>query len=500
MGILEALTADPEAGLALSAGMIRGDLGGGLAAFGQAVAQRRQREIEAQDRAMKRMLMDAQIQNYQSEISARGVGADKTRMLMDMIGKLGQPRGAGGVPASAADAPPVAAPGGLPQVGGQAAPVGGGAANNKLLGLTVEDVAKLKMLGVDVLDAYKYANDPLQLQPGSTYRNRVTGETETIPQLEKGQQFQSGQVSNLPGYAAALAEQESAKARATEGARAENKLVTVTLPDGRTVMLPESVVLNASKGGGSLGSSAPSPTASPVPPIANPSGYNGGSVDAANAESLRYIDEELRRKDLSPMDRAALLRNRAQLLVQTPSAGSIASAGKSGGPGFQVQGEAERAAAIEQAKADVKPTDQRASGMSAARDMLSVIDMLQTHKGRETATGVSGVLDPRNYIPGTNAKDFRVALDQLKGKTFLQAFESLKGGGQITEAEGKKATDAIARLNTAQSDKAFSEALSDLRQVVEGSLARQQGSAQRSGMQLPSSGGASGGWSIKPIP
>jgi len=132
---------------------------------------------------------------------------------------------------------------------------------------------------------------------------------------------------------------------------------------------------------------------------------------------------------------------------------------------------------------------QRENKAAAANDMLGVIEMLDKHPGRETATGASGAIDPRNYIPGTDAKDFSVALDQLKGKTFLQAFESLKGSGQITEVEGKKATEAIGRLNTAQSDKAFQQALSDLRGVVEGSMKRTTGE-----------GGASGSWSGGPVP
>jgi len=88
------------------------------------------------------------------------------------------------------------------------------------------------------------------------------------------------------------------------------------------------------------------------------------------------------------------------------------------------------------------------------------------HPGRESATGKSSWMDIRNYTPGTDATNFKVILDQLKGKAFLQAFQSLKGGGQITEVEGKKATDAMARLNTAQSDEAFKEALVELKDIA----------------------------------
>jgi len=105
--------------------------------------------------------------------------------------------------------------------------------------------------------------------------------------------------------------------------------------------------------------------------------------------------------------------------------------------------------------------------MAAVDETTAIVDKALSHPGRAVGTGASGSYDPRNYLPGNDARDFRVVLDQLKGKAFLQAFESLKGGGAITETEGKKASEAIARLDTAQSDKAFVEALNDLKGVLE---------------------------------
>lgn len=109
---------------------------------------------------------------------------------------------------------------------------------------------------------------------------------------------------------------------------------------------------------------------------------------------------------------------------------------------------------------------QKEGAISAAGNQIAVIDKALNHPGLETSVGLSGKIDPRNYIPGTDAADFKTVLDQIGGSAFLQAFESLKGGGQITEVEGKKATDAIARLNRAQSDKEFKQSLNDLRQVM----------------------------------
>jgi hypothetical protein len=63
--------------------------------------------------------------------------------------------------------------------------------------------------------------------------------------------------------------------------------------------------------------------------------------------------------------------------------------------------------------------------------------------------------------------DTEERIAQLGGRAFLSAFESLKGGGQITEIEGKKATDALARLtNLKQSDKGFVQALNDFKREV----------------------------------
>ena len=110
--------------------------------------------------------------------------------------------------------------------------------------------------------------------------------------------------------------------------------------------------------------------------------------------------------------------------------------------------------------------------LAKADQSLKLIDEMMAHPGRETATGLSGILDPRSYIPGTESKDFQIKQRQLQGKAFLEAFESLKGGGQITEVEGRKATDAIAALDLAQSDEAYAKALKDLRDVIATGMTR----------------------------
>lgn len=117
----------------------------------------------------------------------------------------------------------------------------------------------------------------------------------------------------------------------------------------------------------------------------------------------------------------------------------------------------------------------REGSLTQADEMLNAIDGLIEAPGRETMTGMSSWVDPRNYIPGTDASNARSRLNQLQGKAFLQAFESLKGGGQITEREGLAAQNAIARLQTSQSDEEFYNSLQELRGIVANAKARIEG-------------------------
>lgn len=107
------------------------------------------------------------------------------------------------------------------------------------------------------------------------------------------------------------------------------------------------------------------------------------------------------------------------------------------------------------------------AAISSLGSQIAVIDKAISHPGRETATGASSVLNPSNFLPGTSARDFQVVAKQIGGAAFLQAFESLKGGGAITEMEGQKATDAMARLDRAQSDTEYEKALRELRVILD---------------------------------
>lgn len=83
-------------------------------------------------------------------------------------------------------------------------------------------------------------------------------------------------------------------------------------------------------------------------------------------------------------------------------------------------------------------------------------------------------------------------INQLQGKVFLEAYESLKGGGVITEIEGTKAENAIARLARTQDDAEFRKALMELREVVNAGARRAREKAGQSGGAAPPAAPSSG--------
>ncbi|MEE8307269.1 MAG: hypothetical protein V3R81_08385 [Gammaproteobacteria bacterium] len=95
-----------------------------------------------------------------------------------------------------------------------------------------------------------------------------------------------------------------------------------------------------------------------------------------------------------------------------------------------------------------------------AKNTIGIIEQLRNHPGRKYATGI-GWLNPGKYAPGTDAHNFMIMADQASGRVFAEAYETLKGGGQITEIESRKAEQAIARMETSQSQDEYLRALDE---------------------------------------
>jgi hypothetical protein len=83
----------------------------------------------------------------------------------------------------------------------------------------------------------------------------------------------------------------------------------------------------------------------------------------------------------------------------------------------------------------------------ATADLLSEIEELDADESLGNVTGLVGGRVPKKlHAPGQARAQSRI--DKIQGSAFLQAFESLKGGGAITEAEGAQAKASLNRLQT----------------------------------------------------
>lgn len=130
--------------------------------------------------------------------------------------------------------------------------------------------------------------------------------------------------------------------------------------------------------------------------------------------------------------------------------------------------------AIATAKLDLPRLEQNTS------QALQTIDQLKKHPGLPYITGLYSAAP---IVPGTPQAGADALAKQIQGKTFLEAFTTLKGGGAITEIEGGKAEAAIARLQRSQTRREYIQALSELESVMKVGLDRARRKAQAPGAQ-----------------
>jgi hypothetical protein len=82
------------------------------------------------------------------------------------------------------------------------------------------------------------------------------------------------------------------------------------------------------------------------------------------------------------------------------------------------------------------------------------------------------------FIPGTDAAGFDAYMEQMEGTAFLEAFKTLKGGGQITEIEGEKATRAMSRMKRSTSEVEFVKAAREFADILRQGMARADARAE----------------------
>jgi len=170
--------------------------------------------------------------------------------------------------------------------------------------------------------------------------------------------------------------------------------------------------------------------------------------------------------------------------------GKLAEAGALGAEVGQAAGVVQTADAVAEAEA----TADAAAGakvelpvvVERATTTINALNGIRNDPALDSVTG-AGWLNPAKLIPGTKAHDFMQRIRQMEGKLFAQAYETLKGGGPITEIESAEAKAAIARMSTAQSKENYLSALDDFESSIRRGVANMEKQA-------------AGDFSYQPIP
>lgn len=198
--------------------------------------------------------------------------------------------------------------------------------------------------------------------------------------------------------------------------------------------------------------------------------------------------------------------------VSMPTTGGIAPSGMSG----SAANAARKELFVDKAKRQAEYAEQAPAALEAMNQTIKNINGLigdaqvvknsktgkeeikygqvQPHAGFTSAVGaptLSSGFGVAGYLPATDTTNFKERLEQIKGETFLQAFNTLKGGGQITEVEGAKATAALNRMSKSQSEVEFIKAAREFEDNIQKGM---EIARKRAGMPNQP---ATGTWRVK---
>lgn len=120
---------------------------------------------------------------------------------------------------------------------------------------------------------------------------------------------------------------------------------------------------------------------------------------------------------------------------------------------------------IESAKADKQAAAQGA--VDTFTTALDSLDTITKSPGLKKAVGASSMFPT---IPGSDAANFEAQLDTFKAQTFLPMVASLKGMGALSDAEGKKLSDAVGALSTSMSEKEFRRSADKIQSQLQSKL------------------------------
>ena len=129
--------------------------------------------------------------------------------------------------------------------------------------------------------------------------------------------------------------------------------------------------------------------------------------------------------------------------------------------------EGAKTGAKEKAKDTVEAQTNLGSAIDEIDKMRTNVNALLNAPGFKTIYGASGLIDPRNYYPGSDAANAGAMREQLSSQAFGISIQKMRGLGQLSDAEGKKITAAYTRatnpkISDQEARKAWNEVLEGL--------------------------------------
>jgi hypothetical protein len=151
-------------------------------------------------------------------------------------------------------------------------------------------------------------------------------------------------------------------------------------------------------------------------------------------------------------------------------------------PAYQARMAQARTVATETAKSDVAALAEAPIAIEQGNAAMALLNRMvgdpnakgaaaQPHAGFQGVIGAT-LMPGARLAHGTPEADFDAMLEQVLGGAFLEAYERLAGTGQVTEIEGKKATQAITRMQRSVSESEFLQAAKEFRSALQTALDR----------------------------
>lgn len=126
-------------------------------------------------------------------------------------------------------------------------------------------------------------------------------------------------------------------------------------------------------------------------------------------------------------------------------------------------------AARESTKALAKAQGEKRSAIDTSLNSLDSLNaMVQDVLDNPKLSGAVGNVVDRGWsmVPGTDEYGVGQRIEQLKNNAFLAAIPAMRGLGQLSNMEGAKVSEAFARLDRAQNEKDFRQALYDAQKSI----------------------------------